>query len=91
MPLRRNECLSCGYHFRTLETPSTPATSACPACGSRKTRRLLPRVAVQFRGSGFYKTDHGRREGPASAVRGGAEREPVAVAPKAADDTRSSA
>ena len=64
MPLHRHECESCGHRFRILVTHGTeddPPT--CPACGGLSTRRLMPLVAVQFKGSGFYRTDHGRKSG----------------------------
>ncbi len=63
MPLRRNECATCGLEFRTLESHGDIEGALCPSCGSRQTRRLLPHVGVQFRGSGFYRTDHGRCRG----------------------------
>jgi putative FmdB family regulatory protein len=59
MPLRRQECKRCGFRFRVLELEVT-AAAACPACGSLETRRLLPHIAVQFKGTGYYKTDHAR-------------------------------
>ena len=62
MPLHRHECESCGNRFRVLELPGTEAeTPTCPACGSTKSHRLMPLVAVQFKGSGFYKTDRARK------------------------------
>lgn len=85
MPLRRNECQTCGYAFRTLEAPASADVPTCPACGSRKTRRLLPHVAVQFRGSGYYKTDHGRR-GNGTREERGDEREPMAASSKSTAD-----
>jgi len=62
MPLHRHECEVCGHRFRVLVLPGTPDEEpACPNCGSRSTRRKLPLVAVQFKGSGYYRTDHGRK------------------------------
>lgn len=64
MPLHRHECESCGHRFRILiahgEQNDAPT---CPECGSTVTRRMMPLVAVQFTGSGYYKTDHGRKGG----------------------------
>lgn len=62
MPLHRHECASCGNRFRVLELPGTEAeTPTCPVCGSTESHRLMPLVAVQFKGSGFYKTDRARK------------------------------
>jgi putative FmdB family regulatory protein len=66
MPLHRNECLSCGHRFRVLELPGDASDAACPVCGGRDARRLLPHVAVQFKGNGFYRTDYARHGGNAS-------------------------
>lgn len=66
MPLHRNECIACGTRFRVLDLPGVEDDPVCPACGARNARRLLPRVAVQFKGSGFYRTDHGRGAGGGS-------------------------
>lgn len=63
MPLRQNECAACGHQFRILERNGDEGRAPCPSCGSRETRCLLPHVAVQFKGSGFYRTDHGRGRG----------------------------
>ena len=64
MPLHRHECESCGHRFRILVTHGTENDApTCPACGGVSTRRLMPLVAVQFKGSGFYKTDRGRKGG----------------------------
>ena len=64
MPLHRHECESCGHQFRILVTHGTQNdTPTCPECGSIVTRRMMPLVAVHFKGSGYYKTDRGRRSG----------------------------
>jgi len=58
MPLHRHECESCGNRFRVLELPGVESGKpTCPVCGGTSTHRLMPLVAVQFKGSGFYKTD----------------------------------
>ena len=63
MPLHRHECESCGHRFRILVMHGREnETPTCPECGSISTRRMMPLVAVQFKGSGFYKTDHGRKD-----------------------------
>jgi len=73
MPLYRHECESCGHRFRVLVLQDgNGELPICPQCGSPSTRRLLPLVAVQFKGSGFYKTDHGRK-GRSRPERGGGE------------------
>ncbi len=50
----------------------------CPNCGSKDTHRLLPRVSVQFKGSGYYKTDHGRK-GNGSGTKPKDDKEPMST------------
>ena len=62
MPLHRHECEACGHEFRVLVLQgAVDEAPICPECGSTVTRRKLPLVSVHFKGSGYYKTDHGRR------------------------------
>ncbi|HDL86710.1 MAG TPA: zinc ribbon domain-containing protein [Candidatus Acetothermia bacterium] len=62
MPLYRYECESCGSQFTVLVRQQAQVDApVCPECGSKETRRMVPRVAVQFKGSGYYKTDYARK------------------------------
>jgi len=65
MPMYRYQCNACGHEFRLLHVEGVPDCIVCPACQSSDAQRQLPRVAVQFKGSGYYKTD---RAGKASKV-----------------------
>ena len=68
MPLYRYECESCGGQFTVLVREQAQADApTCPECGSNETRRMVPRVAVQFKGSGYYKTDYARNGKASSA------------------------
>jgi putative FmdB family regulatory protein len=67
MPLHRHECESCGHRFRVLVLPGAEdEVPTCPVCGGTSSHRLMPLVAVQFKGTGFYKTDRGRKGGSRS-------------------------
>ncbi len=64
MPLYRFECESCGHQFRVLVSNGSSTVPSCPACGGETVRRLLPRVSVAYKGSGYYNTDYrGKRSG----------------------------
>lgn len=65
MPLYRYECESCGHRFRVLHSKRSDKLDACPSCGGKETRRLLSRVSVQFKGSGYYKTDRANKNSKA--------------------------
>ncbi|MBN1859769.1 hypothetical protein JW848_11295 [Candidatus Bipolaricaulota bacterium] len=58
MPLYRFECESCGHQFRVLVGNGSSTVPPCPACGAEKARRLLPRVSIAYKGSGYYNTDY---------------------------------
>ena len=57
MPFYRYECENCGHKFRILHFEGVDDVVSCPSCESTDIHRLLHRVAVQFKGSGYYKTD----------------------------------
>jgi putative FmdB family regulatory protein len=61
MPLYEYECDTCG-RFEILHKFSDPPTTICPTC-SRPVRKLLSAPAIQFKGTGWYVTDYGRKGG----------------------------
>lgn len=58
MPLYEYECTKCGERTEIIQKLSDPPYSHCPKCGGGM-RKLLSSPAIQFKGSGFYKTDYG--------------------------------
>lgn len=60
MPLYRYECKTCGHEFRVLQQRRDDAAT-CPACEGTDLHRLPSRVSVQFKGSGYYKTDRANK------------------------------
>jgi len=69
MPLYRFECESCGHQFRVLVSNGSSTVPSCPACGGETVRRLLPRVSVAYKGSGYYNTDYrGKKSSRASGT-----------------------
>jgi len=65
MPFFRYQCNNCGHEFRHLHLESIDDDVACPECNSTDLQRKLPRVAVQFKGSGYYKTDRANKKSKA--------------------------
>ena len=57
MPFYRYECRNCGHDFRYLHVGEVNDDVVCPKCGGADLERQMPRVAIQFKGSGYYKTD----------------------------------
>jgi putative FmdB family regulatory protein len=58
MPTYEYLCQTCSHRFETWQKMSENPLTTCPECGSHVRRVLYP-AGVVFKGSGFYKTDHG--------------------------------
>ncbi len=56
MPKYDYACTECGHTFETVQSFSEDALTECPRCHGRL-RKVFNAVGVQFKGSGFYKTD----------------------------------
>jgi len=57
MPLYEYQCQSCSERTEILQKISDPPFSHCPKCGGEM-KKLISSPAIQFKGSGFYKTDY---------------------------------
>ena len=57
MPLYEYQCQSCNERTEILQKISDPPFSHCPKCGGEM-KKLISSPAIQFKGSGFYKTDY---------------------------------
>ena len=66
MPLYEYQCAACGERTEILQKVSDPFTSQCPKCGAEM-KRMISSPAIQFKGSGFYKTDYAAKPPPSSS------------------------
>src|ERR1700759_545975 len=57
MPLYRYECQQCHERTEILQRVNDAPRTECPTCGGELTK-LISAPAIQFKGSGFYKTDY---------------------------------
>ena len=57
MPLYEYKCDQCGERTEILQTMQESPRTQCPKCGGT-VKKLFSAPAIQFRGSGFYKTDY---------------------------------
>lgn len=57
MPIYEYACPDCGHAFEQSQKFTDPPLKRCPNCGRRKVYRIVSKVAVTFKGSGFYITD----------------------------------
>jgi putative FmdB family regulatory protein len=56
MPIYEYQCETCGERVEVIQKHSDPP-SICPKCGGEM-KKLHSAPAIQFKGSGFYKTDY---------------------------------
>jgi putative FmdB family regulatory protein len=57
MPLYEYQCTACSERTEILQRVSDPPFTHCPKCGGT-VKKLISSPAIQFKGSGFYKTDY---------------------------------
>lgn len=57
MPLYEYQCQACSERVEVIQRVSDPPYSHCPKCGGAM-KKLVSAPAIQFKGSGFYKTDY---------------------------------
>jgi putative FmdB family regulatory protein len=60
LPLYEYRCLKCKRHTEKIENLNGPHLKKCPHCGG-KVESVLTAPAIQFKGSGWYVTDYGRK------------------------------
>jgi putative FmdB family regulatory protein len=66
MPLYEYQCTQCGERKEVLQKFSDPPYSHCPKCNGAM-KKLLSSPAIQFKGSGFYKTDYASKSSSSSS------------------------
>jgi len=62
MPIYEYECLSCGVTFEKRQSFNDEPKADCPN-GHPKTRRLIGKPVIVFKGSGFYINDSKDKRG----------------------------
>jgi len=60
LPLYEYRCLKCKRLAEKIENVNGPHLKKCPHCGG-KVESVLSAPAIQFKGSGWYVTDYGRK------------------------------
>lgn len=57
MPIYEYQCAQCNDRMEIIQKLSDPPYTRCPKCGG-EVKKLFSSPAIQFKGSGFYKTDY---------------------------------
>ena len=60
MPLYEYRCLKCDRHTDKIEKVDGPHLRKCPHCGG-KVESVITAPAIQFKGSGWYVNDYGKK------------------------------
>lgn len=69
MPIYEYRCTACNDQHEIIQKISDPPLAHCPKCGGEM-KKLFSSPAIQFKGSGFYKTDYASSS---SGARGGSK------------------
>jgi putative FmdB family regulatory protein len=67
MPTYQYACPDCGLEFERVQKFTDDPVKKCPKCGKRKVYRVVSKVAVTFKGSGWYITDSKSANGKSDA------------------------
>ncbi len=65
MPIYEYRCTN-GHQFDVMQRMSDDPLTECTECGA-SVQKVLNAPAIHFKGSGFYNTDYGRRNGSKSS------------------------
>lgn len=57
MPIYEYQCIACNERHEIIQKISDGPLTHCPKCGGDM-KKLISSPAIQFKGSGFYKTDY---------------------------------
>ena len=57
MPIYEYQCNGCNERHEIIQKFSDAPLTHCPKCGGEM-KKLISSPAIQFKGSGFYKTDY---------------------------------
>ena len=57
MPIYEYQCIQCNERHEIIQRISEAPLAHCPKCGGDM-KKLFSSPAIQFKGSGFYKTDY---------------------------------
>ena len=69
MPLYEYECRRCHHRFERIQKFSDPRIKKCPNCRGG-VRKLISAPGIQFKGTGWYVTDYGRKKGSEASSEG---------------------
>jgi putative FmdB family regulatory protein len=72
MPIYEYQCTKCNDRTEVIQKFTDPPYAACEKCGG-EVKKLMSAPAIQFKGSGFYKTDYASAASRAETKAGSSE------------------
>jgi putative FmdB family regulatory protein len=90
VPLYEYECVKCKERVEIIQKFSDPPYSICPKCGGDM-KKLFSSPAIQFKGSGFYKTDYASGTGSGSGSKSESQSDSAKPETKSESKTETSA
>jgi putative FmdB family regulatory protein len=72
MPIYEYQCTKCNDRTEVIQKFTDPPYAACEKCGG-EVKKLMSAPAIQFKGSGFYKTDYASAASKAETKAGASE------------------
>jgi putative FmdB family regulatory protein len=87
MPIYEYQCTKCNDRTEVIQKFTDPPYAACEKCGG-EVRKLMSAPAIQFKGSGFYKTDYASAASKAE-TKAGSETKSESSGDSKSSDTKS--
>jgi putative FmdB family regulatory protein len=87
MPLYEYQCTQCSERVEVIQRLSDPPYAHCPKCGGDM-KKLLSAPAIQFKGSGWYKTDYASKPSAKSGDKSGEKSEGKSESKSDTSDSR---
>jgi putative FmdB family regulatory protein len=88
VPLYEYQCEKCGQRVEIIQRVSDKPYSHCPKCGGDM-KKLFSAPAIQFKGSGFYKTDYPSASSKSSENKPSAEGSKIDTKSESKSETKS--
>ncbi|HSP06782.1 MAG TPA: FmdB family zinc ribbon protein [Acidobacteriota bacterium] len=89
MPIYEYECLEQKHRFEIIQKFSDPQVTHCTICGG-SVQRVVSAPAIQFKGSGWYITDYGRKGSSGSGSSAGSTSDSSTAKPAATESSSTS-
>ncbi|HEX6159793.1 MAG TPA: FmdB family zinc ribbon protein [Thermoanaerobaculia bacterium] len=87
MPIYEYQCTQCKERMEIIQKLSDPPYSHCPKCGGDM-KKLFSSPAIQFKGSGFYKTDYASSSSSSSSAKGESSSSPTESKSESKSDSK---